>query len=66
MREIDMDKQLSDVDKQIKRLQDKRERDKRSLKVILERSEETQKEVKVTREELVVLYDISLKVCINV
>jgi peptidoglycan hydrolase CwlO-like protein len=61
-----MDKQLSDVDKQIKRLQDKRERDKRSLKVILERSEETQKEVKVTREELVVLYDISLKVCINV
>lgn len=62
MREVDLDRQLQDVDKEIKRLQDKRARENESLRVILERSKKTQKEVKDVRENLVALYDISLNV----
>ncbi len=65
MREVDIDTQLSAVDRRIKQLQDKRQHKKKVLRCILKESEEVGNEVKMTREELLVLYDISLKVGIK-
>ena len=64
LRECDIDQQLRAANDRIQQLQKKRNQEKRSLAATLKESEATEKEVKSTRNDALMLYDISLKVII--